>query len=116
AEGAATLGIAWPVAGLYVSKEPPSTGSSHSLLMSSFVCRMAGVAERFIVAWAMASHLYLGNRKGKSDASAAVPASRTSRGEVRRRHLRPEKDEVKTAAEPLRYRTGNAIVDFAGST
>src|SRR5258708_5743239 len=41
---AATLAMTWPVAGLYVSKEPPSIGSTHWLLMSRRVWLMAGWA------------------------------------------------------------------------
>ena len=39
---AATLAITSPVAGLYVSNSPPSTGSTHLLSMNSLVSRTLG--------------------------------------------------------------------------
>src|SRR5262245_55069552 len=46
----ATLAITSPVAGLYVSNDLPSTGSTHSLLMRSLVWVMAGAAGRCLIA------------------------------------------------------------------
>ncbi len=62
---AATFAITSPVAGLYVSNSPPSAGSTHSLLISKRVWRMAGEENRAATVCAMDRYLIVSVRVRK---------------------------------------------------